>query len=106
MIKHARTTFLVATAAVSIALGAVTAPTAAADTHCGTSSRGAFVYAGNDHTSCAFALSTAEAYHSYGNGSQPFIVTSPTTGDTYTMTCIHAGSECSGGNDALVYLRR
>lgn len=105
MIKHTRIAAILATAAVSIALGAVTAPTAAADTYCGTSSRGASVYAGNNRTSCAFALSTAEAYHSYGKGSQPFTVTSPTTGDTYTMTCIHAGSECSGGNDALVYLR-
>ncbi|OBK15896.1 hypothetical protein [Mycobacterium asiaticum] len=84
----------------------VTAPPAAvADTYCGKSSRGASVYAGNSETSCEFALSTAEAYHAYGKGSQPFDVQSPVTGQTYSMTCTAAGSVCQGGNNALVYLR-
>lgn len=89
----------------SAAMAAVVAPTAAAETFCGTSSRGASVYAGNGHTSCPFALAVAEAYHSRGNGSQPFRVTSPVTGGPYTMACSAAGSVCRGGNDALVYLR-
>ena len=81
-----------------------TAAPAVADTYCGQSSRGASVYAGNSATSCGFALNTAEAYHSYGNGSQPFSVSSPATGLTYTMTCTSAGSVCQGGNNAVVYL--
>jgi hypothetical protein len=84
----------------------VTAPPAAmADTYCGKSSRGTSVYAGNSDTSCEFAMNTAEAYHAYGNGSQPFSVRSPVTGQTYSMTCTAAGSVCQGGNNALVYLR-
>jgi hypothetical protein len=94
---------------VSIAVGAGVAGTcagvAAADTLCGKSSRGASVYAGNSDTSCEFAMKTAEAYHAYGNGSQPFSVYSPVTGQTYSMTCTVAGSVCQGGNNALVYLR-
>lgn len=96
-------------AAVSFAVAsgiALTAPTPArADTYCGKSSRGASVYAGNAQTSCDFAMSTAEAYHAYGKGSAPFNVTSPVTGQTYSMTCTTAGSVCQGGNNALVYLR-
>ncbi|OBJ58989.1 hypothetical protein [Mycobacterium asiaticum] len=95
--------------AVSLAVAAVSTltatPPAQADTYCGKSSRGASVYAGNSETSCRFALSTAEAYHAYGNGSQPFDVKSPVTGQTYSMTCTAAGSICQGGNNALVYLR-
>ena len=95
--------------ALSLALVAATAvttaPVAAADTLCGKSSRGASVYAGNADTSCQFALNTAEAYHAYGNGSEPFSVYSPVTGLSYTMTCTVAGSVCQGANNALVYLR-
>lgn len=96
-----------ATAALTITLAVtVTAPpSAVADTYCGKSSRGASVYAGNSETSCQFALSTAEAYHAYGKGSEPFDVKSPVTGQTYSMTCTAAGSVCQGGNNALVYLR-
>jgi hypothetical protein len=82
-----------------------TAPPAAANTYCGESSRGIAVYAGNSQTSCGFALNVAEAYASYGNGSQPFSVSSPATGLSYTMTCTGAGSVCQGGNNAVVYLR-
>lgn len=90
--------------ALAVGITVTAAPVAVADTYCGTSSRGASVYAGNSGTSCQFALNTAEAYHAYGNGSEPFDVYSPVTGLTYTMTCTSAGSVCRGGNDALVYL--
>ena len=82
-----------------------TAPGAFADTYCGQASSGARVYAGNSDTSCEFAISTAEAYWNYGNGSHPFSVHSPVTGQDYTMTCTNAGSVCQGGNNAVVYLR-
>lgn len=91
--------------AVAAGVAATGAPTAAADTYCGKSSRGASVYAGNAETSCEFAMRTAEAYHATGVGSQPFNVYSPVTGQTYSMTCTSAGSVCQGGNNALVYLR-
>lgn len=91
--------------AIAVGLTVSAAPAALADTFCGKSSRGASVYAGNSETSCEFAMSTAEAYHSYGKGSQPFSVYSPVTGQTYSMTCTVAGSVCQGGNNALVYLR-
>lgn len=103
MIMHLGTGVL--SCAAITALTIVIAPNAAADTFCGTSSRGASVYAGNSQTSCGFALSVAEAYHSYGNGSHPFTATSPVTGEAYTMTCTVAGSVCQGGNGAVVYLR-
>ena len=96
----------VGVSAATVAFAAVAAaPSAFADTFCGQSSLGAAVYAGNSETSCQFALSTAEAYHAYGNGSQPFDVYSPVTGRNYTMTCTVAGSVCQGGDNALVYLR-
>ena len=57
-------------------------------------------------TSCEFAMNTAEVYWNYGDGSHPFSVYSPVTGQTYTMTCTNAGSVCQGGNNAVVYLRR
>jgi hypothetical protein len=90
--------------ALAVGLAVTAAPPAVADTYCGTSSRGASVYAGNSGTSCQFAMNTAEAYHLYGKGSEPFDVYSPITGQTYTMTCTNAGSVCQGGNNALVYL--
>jgi hypothetical protein len=93
-------------AAAVAALGLVQAPSAGADTYCGQAGSGASVYAGNSDTSCEFAMDTAEAYRNYGNGSQPFSVYSPVTGQTYTMTCTSAGSVCQGGNNAVVYLRR
>ena len=82
------------------------APAAFADTYCGQASNGAGVYAGNSDTSCEFAINTAEAYWNDGNGSLPFSVYSPVTGQGYTMTCTNAGSVCQGGNNAVVYLRR
>lgn len=91
--------------AVTVAAAVSASPVARADTYCGKSSAGASVFAGNATTSCEFAMSTAEAYHSYGHGSEPFSVRSPVTGQTYSMTCTAAGSVCQGGNNALVYLR-
>lgn len=91
--------------ALAVGVTVAAAPVAQADTFCGKSSRGASVYAGNPETSCQFALNTAEAYHAYGNGSDPFSVYSPVTGLSYTMTCTVAGSVCQGGNGALVYLQ-
>jgi hypothetical protein len=91
--------------AVAAGITVTAAPAAVADTYCGNSSRGASVYAGNSDTSCEFAMNTAEVYHTHGNGSNPFSVYSPVTGQTYTMTCTDAGSVCQGGNNAVVYLR-
>jgi hypothetical protein len=96
----------VAMFAIAVGTTVTAAPTAFSDTYCGQASSGARVYAGNSDTSCEFAMSTAEAYWNHGVGSQPFSVYSPVTGQTYTMTCIHAGSICQGGNNALVYLRQ
>ena len=72
---------------------------------CGTSSYGASVSVGSPNTSCPFAMNTAEAYHDHGVGSQPFSVTSPVTGLTYTMTCTDAGSVCQGADGAVVIIR-
>ncbi len=94
-----------ASAAIMVATTFAPAPAAFADTYCGQASSGASVFAGNADTSCDFALSTAEAYWNYGNGSHPFSVHSPVTGQDYEMTCTGAGSVCQGGNNAVVYLR-
>ena len=104
MIKQAVEVSVVSIA-MAVGTTVTTAPTAFADTYCGQASSGARVYAGNSDTSCEFAMSTAEAYWNYGKGSTPFSVSSPVTGQTYTMTCTVAGSVCQGGNDAVVYLR-
>ena len=91
--------------AMAVGTTVTAAPAAFADTYCGQASSGASVYAGNSDTSCEFAISTAEAYWNYGNGSHPFSVYSPVTGQAYTMTCTNAGSVCQGGNNAVVYFR-
>jgi hypothetical protein len=101
----AAVSFTAVSFAVAVGITVIAAPAAVADTYCGKSSRGTSVYAGNSDTSCGFAMNTAEAYHAYGNGSHPFDVYSPATGQTYSMTCTNAGSVCQGGNNALVYLR-
>lgn len=98
---------LAATAVFAFAAALAPVSTAnAAPSYCGTSNRGASVYAGNANTSCSFALSTANTYHAIGVGARPFRVYSPVTGSSYTMTCTNAGTVCSGGNGAYVYLRR
>jgi len=54
------------------------------------------------NTSCPFALNVAETY--YRTGSSVIDVYSPTTGETYTMTCSSGSPHvCTGGNDASVY---
>ena len=66
---------------------------------------GANVSAGAN-TSCPFALNVAAAYLNQGGGTQSVVVYSPVTGQNYTMNCV-AGvpSVCSGGNNAVVYIR-
>jgi hypothetical protein len=64
---------------------------------------GSQVYARAGTTSCAFALNVASDY--YSSESNSFESFSPTTGESYAMTC--SGSAlvvCTGGNNAAVYL--
>ncbi len=68
------TSVAVAVSAISAGTPLAVAPDANAETYCGESSRGAAVYAGNSDTSCEFARNTAEAYHAYGVGTNPFSV--------------------------------
>lgn len=64
---------------------------------------GAGVYAAAGTTSCAFALNVASDY--YSSPSSSFNSYSPSTGQTYRITC--SGSApvvCTGGNNAAVYI--
>lgn len=64
---------------------------------------GSGIYAKESTTSCAFALNVAKEFFSRGGGT--FDAFSPTTGQTYTMTCTSAEAViCTGGNDAVVYI--
>ncbi len=56
------------------------------------------------NTSCSFAQNVENAYRGNG-GPGTFQVSSPATGQTYSMTCNLSGSEvtCTGGNNASVY---
>lgn len=66
---------------------------------------GANVSAGAN-TSCSFALNVADAYLSQGGGTQSVVVYSPVTGQNYTMNCVSGVPVvCSGGNNAVVYIR-
>jgi uncharacterized protein YceK len=66
---------------------------------------GANVSAGAN-TSCPFALNVAAAYLSQGGGNISVVVFSPVTGQNYTMSCVvGVPSVCSGGNNAIVYIR-
>jgi len=68
-----------------------------------TASCGSGVGAG-PNTSCAFAMNVASAYYDSG-GQTTLDVYSPTTGETYTMTCTPGSPTiCRGGNDASVYV--
>ena len=61
------------------------------------------VYARRGTTSCAFARNVRRDYERNGSGS--FESFSPTTGETYTMSCRGtAPVVCTGGNDAAVYI--
>lgn len=56
------------------------------------------------NTSCAFAFNVRDAYSDAPGSAATIEVFSPTTGETYTMSCAPAGNgiTCSGGNDASV----
>lgn len=76
---------------------------------CGRSGAGAFAAAaaGNDKTSCPFALSVQQAYLAAGvQGSTATVrAHSPVTNKWYDMACSGAEpAKCTGGNDAVVYL--
>ena len=55
------------------------------------------------NTSCPFAANVRSAYDANGPGT--YTVKSPTTGQSYSMTCTDSGREvvCVGGNGASVY---
>ena len=60
----------------------------------------------NGNTSCEFAANVTEGFRQHGLG----VVTaySPVTGIWYDMTCSQAGVklvQCTGGNNAAVYIR-
>jgi hypothetical protein len=56
------------------------------------------------NTSCPFALNVADEYNSTG-GATRIYVHSPTTGETYRMTCSEGSPNvCTGGNNASVYI--
>lgn len=68
-----------------------------------TTSCGSGIGAGAN-TSCAFAQNVANAYYDSG-GQTTLDVYSPTTGQTYTMTCTPGSPTiCRGGNNASVYV--
>jgi hypothetical protein len=66
------------------------------------------VYAATSNTSESFAAAVFSAftatYASTGNSEPTLSVTSPETGQTYTMRCAHYGQtvHCNGGNNAIV----
>jgi len=63
--------------------------------------------AGSDITSCPFAINVRKAYLAAAkNGEEVRIVVySPVTKKKYTMTCVgDQPVECTGGNNAVVYL--
>lgn len=65
------------------------------------------VIAVNESTSCQFAVNVAEQYRRHGVGT--VTVYSPVTGVWYDMTCTAvAGSvvQCTGGTNAVVYVRQ
>lgn len=63
----------------------------------------------NSMTSCQFASRVSDAYRAAGSpASASLVVSSPVTGSSYTMACTAASTglvSCSGGNNAVVYLR-
>lgn len=61
----------------------------------------------NNVTSCSFAGNVASAYYTYGEGQ--LSVYSPVTGQWYTMSCYGITGnivKCTGGSNAVVYVRR
>jgi hypothetical protein len=88
-----------AIAAAALAVAPTVAPQAHADEVCGDSPRVVAV----GPTSCPFALNVASTMMSGGGTS--FSAYSPTTGDSYWMTCSiehHGSTTCRGGDSAEV----
>lgn len=58
------------------------------------------------NTSCSFAENVYNEWRFNGGGSRSFNVSSPVTNRDYWMTCV-AGvpTICTGGNNAVVYIR-
>lgn len=64
------------------------------------------IYAGANATSCAFAESIADSVAAISSGTRQ--VTSPTTGESYQVTCVDHGDvvHCTGGSGAAVVIVR
>jgi hypothetical protein len=94
-------------AAVAAALTIVAPAPAHANTDCGYARAGVRVEAGVD-TSCPFAINVANTMMNDGNGGGAgFNAYSPTSGETYWMTCMierHGSTTCRGGNNAEVII--
>jgi hypothetical protein len=89
-----------AIATAALAVGPAVAPQAHADEVCGYSPRVVAI----GPTSCPFALNVAHSMMS-GGGGTAFSAYSPTTGDSYWMTCSiehHGSTTCRGGDGAEV----
>jgi hypothetical protein len=84
--------------------GSESSPSSSSSPTSGTEDCGGGVSVNGETTSCAFGLNVAEEY-SIG-GESEIAVYSPTTGETYSMTCTSSGSTvvCRGGNNAVVYI--
>lgn len=74
------------------------------------SSVGGFtVHRGNSETSCPFSENVARAYAALDPEPEDSVqltgVTSPVTGQSYTLTCDYSTPvRCTGGNNAVIYL--
>lgn len=72
---------------------------------CGSTISGMVAASGNAQTSCAFARKVRQ-YAAARPGDSTMRVKSPTTGQTYSMTCTRGKVRvCTGGNGAVVYLK-
>ena len=88
----------IAAVGMAAALGAPSVPAHADLTDCG---QGVSVGSG---TSCEFGIAVRNAF--MAGGGTTLAVTSPVTGQTYTMNCMAAhGIACTGGNGAYVFIR-
>jgi hypothetical protein len=89
------------TGATALGTAVLLTPVANADTVCGYNPKVVAV----GPTSCPFALNVANTMMS--GASSPFRVSSPTTGESYLMTCrieAHGSTTCRGGDDAVVVI--
>lgn len=94
---------ILAAAALAAAVIAVPVPAAHAETECGYAQTGVRVSAGNDHTSCDFAIAVAQAEMAGRHSAY-----SDVTHQSYTFTCSierHGSTTCRGGDDfdVIVY---